>query len=1232
MKNFDLDEAVSISHYRDDVMNAVEEATRKALSDAVEVHGSDSVKVGQKVLRLFPLEFDEALERAFPIIKKVHFVDDVSYEAAVDYNGNLMIPKKYIEILAEWAAHGYEVGGIERAVKEATEQSNWLAERIVHELVHLEQHSREPRRSKSYTSYLAKSANEFFSAIKNLASREDWDMYHASPQEIPAFAHQMIYKMITQALQGKRLQDIPESEIPYVIQELRDLLKDVSIGIKADDDALTQYLNFKGPDKRRMMIFKRFMKAVYQEVQSYIQKLQTGYRGNKQVNEIDLTKNQWETILSTADKEEIGDDLVQLVQTAYSKTDMGSFINSIQDVLPSDWKVLNWDKDPSVDCALFYRGPRGTETWSGFKIQGLGHDGRKESKSRAIQKIISLLQKSSYWIECNGVLRNILKSSGVNFITDEKLLQRLFNDPNLKMISDDSYVRTLPSGEQIEESVAGNPVIKNKMVDESFDKPLPWHKSSTSWGIEYTFTTPKGQHGEIHVGIFNHYGKSNIAFALDESMITTGKGESLAIFSTVIDCVKNAIRDPRFEDIWEISFTAANNEPSRVKLYNRFAKILPTDGFEFIGYTSVGDSTKFVFRNLDKLADIKQSKKETIDESFNSSVDYEWTPGNRAVFTIGGLHYGYSYNYHSDDKILEIAFSQDGKMGITGTGNAQKVFATVIAITRELMSKLDVEMVAFSADEENRKRLYIRLLKTLLPDWKIDHDGDTGYIFAMKPKQVTETFDKPLAWRKRKVSWGLSYKFTTPEGKWGEVGIIDNGAGVAEIIFEVDGTTEATGGGEAIPIFATVIDCVKNALGDPKMDRTWKIQYGAMLEDPRRQKLYSRFAKILPQAGYEFVGTRDTNLYKEFEFVNPEKKKERDEYEKVQQQTRRTGRQAVRSRDQIEESLNQPYEFKKGASSHMVEYMWRMEDNRVGKCMFKLEGNPKEQQWGMLFEIGGSHSLTGQGNAFRIFATVVACFNDWLATEGKNAEYIGFTADKKEPSRVKLYDRFARLLPRFGFKDAEMDFETHGNKFYEFVRDRSSQPDQGDDVYESINSQEIQSFSDQVKNDLELKRFDLYPKSNGDVELASLIVDKNNQRQGTGTEAMNRLVDFADRNNIRIILTPAVTDKYHGTTSRSRLVNFYKRFGFKENKGRYIDFAIGAGKMFRNPRNTLSEMASGGCTSSGAVAPVSMPLGGTIRRSGSSILTGINTAEETPNTPDWMKAYKKKNQNNKRSK
>jgi GNAT superfamily N-acetyltransferase len=86
----------------------------------------------------------------------------------------------------------------------------------------------------------------------------------------------------------------------------------------------------------------------------------------------------------------------------------------------------------------------------------------------------------------------------------------------------------------------------------------------------------------------------------------------------------------------------------------------------------------------------------------------------------------------------------------------------------------------------------------------------------------------------------------------------------------------------------------------------------------------------------------------------------------------------------------------------------------------------------------------------------------------------------------------------------------------------------------------------------------------GDVLYLHVII-VGQQGQGTGSAAMRDIVDYADQHGLTIYLNPAQPDDFHGTTSRQRLVNFYKRFGFYENKGRKKDYRFQGG-MIRDPR------------------------------------------------------------------
>lgn len=110
----------------------------------------------------------------------------------------------------------------------------------------------------------------------------------------------------------------------------------------------------------------------------------------------------------------------------------------------------------------------------------------------------------------------------------------------------------------------------------------------------------------------------------------------------------------------------------------------------------------------------------------------------------------------------------------------------------------------------------------------------------------------------------------------------------------------------------------------------------------------------------------------------------------------------------------------------------------------------------------------------------------------------------------------------------------------------------------------INQLSDEIKQIDGVKTI-FISESRGKIKLDSIIIDNGKRGSGVGTKAMNMIVDYADKNNKVIALSPALKDDYQGTTSRSRLVKFYKQFGFVENKGRKKDFSISE-SMYREPK------------------------------------------------------------------
>lgn len=116
------------------------------------------------------------------------------------------------------------------------------------------------------------------------------------------------------------------------------------------------------------------------------------------------------------------------------------------------------------------------------------------------------------------------------------------------------------------------------------------------------------------------------------------------------------------------------------------------------------------------------------------------------------------------------------------------------------------------------------------------------------------------------------------------------------------------------------------------------------------------------------------------------------------------------------------------------------------------------------------------------------------------------------------------------------------------------------DVGELDNKKTLLNFSQKweskgVKNDLSTK--------NGNIILSRVVIPESDRGSGKGTSFMEDLTRLADSLELTISATPS-TD--FGGSSVSRLKDFYKRFGFKENKGKSKDFSINE-SMLRKPND-----------------------------------------------------------------
>jgi len=102
-----------------------------------------------------------------------------------------------------------------------------------------------------------------------------------------------------------------------------------------------------------------------------------------------------------------------------------------------------------------------------------------------------------------------------------------------------------------------------------------------------------------------------------------------------------------------------------------------------------------------------------------------------------------------------------------------------------------------------------------------------------------------------------------------------------------------------------------------------------------------------------------------------------------------------------------------------------------------------------------------------------------------------------------------------------------------------------------------------------LKGLDIY-ENKSSLVVPRIVVKEECRGNNVGTSIMEDIIAYADANDQIVALTPS--SDFGG--NKMRLIQFYKRFGFKHNKGQYKSFEFRE-TMIRYPRN-LNESIKGG--------------------------------------------------------
>ena len=146
----------------------------------------------------------------------------------------------------------------------------------------------------------------------------------------------------------------------------------------------------------------------------------------------------------------------------------------------------------------------------------------------------------------------------------------------------------------------------------------------------------------------------------------------------------------------------------------------------------------------------------------------------------------------------------------------------------------------------------------------------------------------------------------------------------------------------------------------------------------------------------------------------------------------------MRASEFLNESFNQPYPIRWEKSEHGdYDALAKLDDGTYLSIMFNNEGDDEYQ---IEFHRNNSQAVTGEGDAQRVFATVLNAIQQFLKVE-QPWRFIFSASKDVEPgqnsqSRARLYDRLIqRYAGAWGYDEYHED---HGDQItYELTRKKS---------------------------------------------------------------------------------------------------------------------------------------------------------------------------------------------------
>ena len=205
----------------------------------------------------------------------------------------------------------------------------------------------------------------------------------------------------------------------------------------------------------------------------------------------------------------------------------------------------------------------------------------------------------------------------------------------------------------------------------------------------------------------------------------TGTGNSAEVLSTAVDITRAFLQTYGLDKVEEITFNA--KEDSRIDLYAKMIRrLLPN--WELSSRKSLSHGMQFTL--TDPRAYDKPENK--ITEAFDQPYRLRWEKSGKDITATtkldDGGHLGVMFQkgYNQDkEEAWSVEFYRNNSQEVTGEGDAQRVFSTVLTSIQAFIKKYKPNKVIFAANKiddtghesQSRARLYDSLVQRYAKAW-----------------------------------------------------------------------------------------------------------------------------------------------------------------------------------------------------------------------------------------------------------------------------------------------------------------------------------------------------------------------------------------------------------------------------------------------------------------------------------------------------------------------------------